>query len=60
MGFKLTELVVIGTDYIGSCKSNYHTITASVIYIVLVVGMTECVDRSVTQVFDYKKKAITI
>ena len=22
----LTKLVVIGTDYIGSCKSNYHTI----------------------------------
>jgi len=21
--------VVIGTDYIGSCKSNYHTITAT-------------------------------
>jgi hypothetical protein len=26
VGFKLT-LVVIGTDCIGSCKSNYHTIT---------------------------------
>ena len=25
-GFELTTLVVIGTDYIGSCKSNYHTI----------------------------------
>jgi hypothetical protein len=25
-GFKLTMLVVIGTDCIGSCKSNYHTI----------------------------------
>ena len=24
---KLTTLVVIGTDCIGSCKSNYHTIT---------------------------------
>ena len=24
---KLTTLVVIGTDYIGSYKSNYHTIT---------------------------------
>ena len=23
-GFKLTTLVVIGTDCIGSCKSNYH------------------------------------
>jgi hypothetical protein len=25
-GFELTPLVVIGTDWIGSCKSNYHTI----------------------------------
>ena len=29
MGFELTTLVVIGTDYIGSCKSNYHTITTT-------------------------------
>ena len=28
-GFELTTLVVIGTDYTGSCKSNYHTITTS-------------------------------
>jgi hypothetical protein len=27
MGFKLTTLVVIGIDGIGSCKSNQHTIT---------------------------------
>ena len=27
--FQLTTSVVIGTDYIGSCKSNYHTITAT-------------------------------
>jgi hypothetical protein len=25
MGFELTTLVVIGTDCMGSCKSNYHT-----------------------------------
>ena len=25
-GFELTKLVVIGTDCIGSCKSNYHTV----------------------------------
>jgi hypothetical protein len=29
MGFELTTLVVIGIDYIGSCKSNYHMITAT-------------------------------
>ena len=28
-GFKLTTLVVIGTDCIGSCKSNDHTITTA-------------------------------
>jgi len=27
MGFELTTLVVIDTDFIGSYKSNYHTIT---------------------------------
>ena len=25
-GFELTTLVVLGTDYIGSYKTNYHTI----------------------------------
>jgi hypothetical protein len=29
MGFELTTSVVIGTDCIGSCKFNYHTITAT-------------------------------
>ena len=28
--FKLTAPVVIGTNYISSCKSTYHTITASI------------------------------
>ena len=28
-GFELTNLVVIDTDCIGSCKSNYHTITTT-------------------------------
>ena len=28
-GFKLTSVVVIGTDCTCSCKSNYHTITAT-------------------------------
>ena len=27
--FELTTPVVIGTDCIGSCKSNYHTITTA-------------------------------
>ena len=29
--FVLTTSVVIGTDYIGSCKSNYHTIAATTV-----------------------------
>ena len=28
-GFELTTLVVVDTDSTGSCKSNYHTITAT-------------------------------
>ena len=28
-GFELATLVVIGIDWIGSCKSNYHMITAT-------------------------------
>jgi hypothetical protein len=28
-GFELSALVVIGTDCIGSCKSNYHAITTT-------------------------------
>jgi hypothetical protein len=27
VGFELTTLVVIGTDCISNCKSNYYTIT---------------------------------
>jgi hypothetical protein len=30
-GFELTTLVVIGIDYTGSCKSNYHTITTTTV-----------------------------
>ena len=28
-GLELTTLVMIGTDYIASCKSNYHAITTT-------------------------------
>jgi hypothetical protein len=31
VGFKPTTSMVIGTDCIGSCKSNYHTITATTV-----------------------------
>ena len=42
-GFKLTISVVICTDCIGSCKSNYNTITAttvSVFYVLFVFYIT--------------------
>jgi len=29
VGFELTTLLVIDTDYIGSCKSSYHTTTTT-------------------------------
>ena len=28
-GFELTTLVVIGNDYMGNCKCNYHTTTTA-------------------------------
>jgi hypothetical protein len=28
-GFELTALVAMGIKYIGSCKSNYHTLTTT-------------------------------
>ena len=31
MEIRLTPSVVIGTDYIGTCKSNYHTMTATTV-----------------------------
>ena len=30
-GFELTTLVVVVTDYTGSCKSNYHTIMTTIL-----------------------------
>ena len=40
-GFELTTSVVIDTDCIGSCKSNYHTITATTnpVYVYLFVSV---------------------
>jgi len=43
VGFELTTLVVIGTDCIGSYKSNYHTITTTTAPIQWGTGgLTEC------------------
>ena len=35
--FELTTLVVIGTNYIGSCKSNYHAITTTTVPLLLLL-----------------------
>ena len=34
MGFELRTLVVISTNYIDSCKSNYHAITTTTVPVV--------------------------
>ena len=42
VGFKLTTLVVICTDRIGGCKSNYHMITTTTtppLYMVILMGI---------------------
>jgi hypothetical protein len=38
--FELTTSVVIGTDCIGSCRSNYHTITATTALLITVAFFT--------------------
>jgi predicted MFS family arabinose efflux permease len=44
VGFKLTMLVVIGTDCIGSYKSNYHRITTTTSPSVLLVMFSNSFD----------------
>ena len=39
-GFELTTLVVIGTDCIGSYKSNYHTIMTTTAPVCLNIGIS--------------------
>ena len=36
VGFELTTLLVIGTDCIGNCKSNYHMITTTTVPVIYV------------------------
>ena len=54
--FELTTSVVIGTDCIGSCKSNYHTITATTAPVVRIY-LTR---PSIKIVFLYWKSRMTI
>ena len=46
MGFELTTLVVIGTDGIGSCNSNYHTIMTTTDPILIIEGMSQTYDMN--------------
>ena len=47
-GLELTTLVVIGTDFIGSYKSNYYTITTAP-----TIGLWNCSDSAVFLVFHF-------
>ena len=42
MMFELTTLVMIGTDCIGSCKPNYHTITTTAAPVLFGDVLTKC------------------
>ena len=42
-GFELTMFVVIGTDCIGTCKSNYHTITTATASEMLCISIPVCI-----------------
>ena len=49
-GFELTTLMAIGTDCMGSCKSNYHTVTTTTVIWTTILGSPRtpshlCVDR---------------
>ena len=53
-GFELTTLVVIGTDCIGSCKSNYHTITTTMAPMWnIVYGSTKILQKHIITNHDY-------
>ena len=57
MGFELTTIVVIGTDGVGNCKSNYHTITTVPVkykYVVLLSYIYFCERWKPTFLLYYK------
>ena len=56
MGFELTTLVVIGTDCIGSCKSNYHAITTMMAP--KTNGSMECLHFNLSELFCKKKEQV--
>jgi hypothetical protein len=61
--FELTTLVVIGTDFIGSCKFNYHTITATTARnndLLSIVATSSLFTLSVIPVFLYKHEQTTM
>ena len=54
-------LVVIGTDCIGSCKSNYHTITTTMAPYTRIIKKTLCIVWNVTQLrFRYPQVQSTV
>ena len=63
VGFELTTLVVICTDGIGSCKSNYHTMTTTtasyVSSIRLVVSSIRLVVSSIRLVLSSNRTTLT-
>ena len=53
--FQLTTSVVLGTDCIGSCKSNYHTITVTTaLYVIIHHVLIQCILGHKTQTFSLK------
>jgi hypothetical protein len=56
MGFELTTLVVIWTSYIGSYKSNYHTITMALVDLGNPVILTLACTFVYVQMYDHLGK----
>ena len=57
VGFKLTSLVVIGTDCIGSFKSNYHAITTTTAHLECSANIHIVIPCKSVQILIYKDGA---
>ena len=57
MGFELTTLVVICTDCVGSCKSNYHTTTTTIPFVPIETILNHG-KENIRKVINYKNKLI--
>jgi hypothetical protein len=56
-GIRIRTLVVIGTDCIGSCKSNYHTVMTTMAAIYTYCGYWICFKTSVALVYFFTSKS---